>query len=90
MSYSDPYQPINCEFHDYLEHFATLRCPITLRYQLNGKATTVSKAIIYDLTGGRNGEYAHIKNDTLDLKVRMDHIISIDAIEAKSFNSDYC
>ncbi|MDG1914453.1 MAG: Rho-binding antiterminator [Crocinitomix sp.] len=86
----DPYQPINCVFHDYLEHFATLRRPIKIRFNLNGLEVSISKAIIYDLTGGRKGEYVHFKNDNTDLKVRMDHIISINNIEAKTFNSSYC
>jgi transcriptional antiterminator Rof (Rho-off) len=86
----DPYQPINCVFHDYLEHFATLQRPITIRFYLNGLETVLSKAIIYDLTGGRNGEFAHIINDDSNLKIRMDHIISIENIEAKIFNSSYC
>ena len=90
MTTSDQYQPINCVFHDYLEHFATLRKPITVRYLSNGLETSMSDAIIYDLTGGRNGEYAHFKNSTLDITIRMDHIISIDNIEATTFNSSYC
>ena len=90
MSSTDPYVPINCEFHDYFEHFATLRRPVTLRYNLDGETLTITKAIIYDLSGGRNGEYAHVKNDALHLKIRMDHIVSINEIESKSFNTDYC
>ncbi|NOQ73465.1 MAG: hypothetical protein GQ574_15780 [Crocinitomix sp.] len=90
MASTDPYVPINCEFHDYFEHFATLRLPVTLCYQLNGLDTTIANVIIYDLTGGRNGEYAHVRNDELDLQLRMDHIVSINEITSKSFNSGFC
>ncbi len=90
MRLTDKYQPINCAFHDYLEHFATLRQPISLKYFLNGEETKLSNVILYDLSGGRNGEFAHLKNEELNVKIRMDHIISIENIEAKSFISNYC
>ncbi len=85
------YTPINCGFHDYLEHFATLRSKVTLIYKDGDKTITLKNAVLFDLSGGRNGEYAHVRTSEREFRLRMDYIISIDEIKATSIKThNYC
>ena len=87
---TEEYIPISCGFHDYLEHFATLRTPTKIVYKNNAEIITLENCVIFDLSGGRKGEYAHIKNGDKEIKIRMDFIISIDDVDADKFNRGFC
>lgn len=78
------YKPVNCGFYDFFEHFATLREKVTITYVL-GEEIKKRQGIITDLTGGRAGEYLHLKTSTEEIKLRMDYIIAINDIKAADY-----
>lgn len=84
------YQPINCNYYDYMEHYATLRKPITIRFTEDEQVIELNQTIIQNLSGGRNGEFIHVNIDGKEKRIRMDHIISVDDVEAKQFSSESC
>ena len=79
MDLNKKYKPISCAFHDYLEHYATLRQPVKIVYKnrLNHNVETVNEAVIYDLTGGREGEFTHFRSANGEVIVRNDDLISV-------------
>jgi len=87
-----PYKPINCAFHDYLEHFATLRQAVDILYidENTSETIIIKQAVIVDLTGGRNGEYLHAKTASGKVIIRNDYLISVGAVKALDFDSDKC
>ncbi|MFK8038763.1 MAG: hypothetical protein AB8B74_10770 [Crocinitomicaceae bacterium] len=87
-----PYTPINCAFHDYLEHFATLGKLVAIVYtdHRTSEIETIEKAIITDLTGGRNGEYSHIEFDNQEVIIRNDFLISVGGIKVADFDKGKC
>ena len=84
------YQPIKCGFHDYLEHFATLREPVSVVYQDMGRVIELQDVVIHDLSGGRDGEFIHIMKDTKEKLIRMDYLISISGINSNHFTENFC
>ena len=87
-----PYIPINCAFHDYLEHFATLRQLVTIVYidEKSLKKVVINQAMIVDLTGGRNGEFSHVKFPGGNKIIRNDYLISVGDVKASDFDQDKC
>ncbi|MFK8046779.1 MAG: hypothetical protein AB8B72_14870 [Crocinitomicaceae bacterium] len=90
--YKEPYIPINCEFHDYLEHFATLKQAITIVYkdEITSKKEIIENAFIVDLTGGRNGEFSHIRYQAGEKIIRNDYLISVGDVKMSDFNGNSC
>ena len=87
-----PYSPINCAFHDYLEHFATLRKQVVIVYkdEITSKVETISDAVIVDLSGGRDGEFSHIKFPAGEIIIRNDYLISVGDIKMSDFEGGNC
>lgn len=84
------YQAIPCGFHDYLEHFTTLKQVVTLQYKDENEVIVTHDAIIRDLSGGRAGEYVHFLKDGAEQKIRMDYLISVGGIRALDFPNTTC
>lgn len=84
------YQPVNCAFHDYLEHFATLKQGITIVYKQGDELMTLSNKIITNLSGGRNGEYLHFFEAGVEQKIRLDDLISVGGIQLSDFSESAC
>ncbi len=86
------YIPINCAFHDYLEHFASLRKLVTVVYkdEVTESLVRIDNAIIFDLTGGRDGEYTHLKHNGQEEIVRNDYLVSVDDIRLSDFDVNSC
>lgn len=84
------YQPIDCGYFDYMEHYATLKKPITIRYFENEDIVELKHQVIINISGGRNGEYIHVRINGTEQKIRMDKIISVDGVEAANFSSQNC
>jgi hypothetical protein len=51
---------------------------------------TIKNAIILDLSGGSNGEYAHVKNGDEIIKIRLDYLISAGNINLNNPNANNC
>ncbi len=76
------YVPIDCGYLDIIEHYATLRQPVEISYLLDDaevKLTAVIKT--WENTG--EAEYMILRNG---LRIRLDHIVSID----NKVSSGYC
>lgn len=86
------YVPINCELHDYLEHFATLGQSIDIVYsdEFTRSCEMIKDAVIFDLTGGRNGEFTHIRFPGGERKIRNDYLISINEVKCVDFKEGNC
>lgn len=78
------YRPIDCNFYDYVEHFATLRKKITIKYSLPDSSLKSVSTIITDTQQKEDGEYILIKGEPGE--IRMDYLVSLDEIEASSFS----
>lgn len=87
-----PYRPINCAFHDYLEHFATLRQPITIVYSDENTAEiiTLTEAVIANLSGGREGEFSHITYPEGEIIIRNDYLVAVGNIKMSDFEDGNC
>ncbi len=82
------YIPVNCAFHDYLEHFATIRETVSVKYFQENKEQR-AEGVIIDLSGGRNGEFIHLSAvGGVEKIIRMDYILSINDITQTDFGTD--
>lgn len=92
MEPRNKYIPINCAFHDYLEHFATLRQPVNIVYndEVSLRTEIIQEAVIFDLTGGRDGEFTHVRYLEGEKKIRNDYLISVDGIKLASLDENSC
>lgn len=71
------YQPINCDYYDRLEAWATMRTPSLLVFlDENGDRQEVS-AIIADLYTVNKAEYLRMDNG---LAVRLDRLLSVNGV----------
>lgn len=74
MQESEDYQPISCDYVDYIEHLATFKQEVAINYMDNLKIRTSSKDVLLTWKNEGDGEYLYTKNK---LKIRLDHIVSI-------------
>jgi transcriptional antiterminator Rof (Rho-off) len=84
------YNAINCGFYDNLELLTMRREKITITYLNDDVIMTIKNAIILDLSGGSNGEYAHVKNGDEIIKIRLDYLISAGNINLNNPNANNC
>lgn len=68
------YTPIDCDFYDRFEAWATLRTELKLSYNNNGTQTQLTDTII-DLFVKQHVEYMRTKSDAV---IRLDQIISVE------------
>jgi Rho-binding antiterminator len=69
------YQPVNCEFHDVIEAWATLRKPVTIVAEnADGTHCTIN-AIISDVFAREGVEYLKTQCEEL---IRLDELLAVD------------
>ena len=68
------YTPIDCDFYDRFEAWATLRTELKLNYSDSGAQEQLTDTII-DLFVKDHVEYLRTKSDMV---IRLDHIISVE------------
>lgn len=89
------YIPISCAFHDYLEHYATMRKPVSIKFAVNEEVQELESAVITNFSSQRDdkgtlNEYIHIKTENDIYKLRMDYLVSIDNVLANTFKEGFC
>lgn len=82
MDSQAPYQPVNCNFYDLIEHFATLRKKISIQYYSENGSKITEDAVIKTTLNRNKEEFMILASGT---EVRMDRIIALD----KHFLSDF-
>lgn len=68
------YKPIDCNYYDLLEHFATLAQPVAIRYQAPDAGEQLKTAVIKDLQARQGIEYMLLDDGT---EFRLDWLISV-------------
>lgn len=68
------YKPISCEYYDYIEHYAVKGEVIRIEFMDEYSQISTIKDIILDTLIKDKEEYLILKSG---LKIRMDHIVSI-------------
>lgn len=71
---SNKYKPINCNFYDELEAYATLRKEVLVQYMVGGMMIKTESMIIKDFLT-KNGEEFLIS--TKGTKIRLDNIMAV-------------
>ena len=79
---SDPYTPINCEFHDVLEATATRRANTVLRFIDDDGVTQVRDTRIVTLSARDGIEYAELGTGE---RVRLDRLVAVDGVSLADF-----
>lgn len=79
---AQPYQPVNCEFHDVLESVSTLGKPVHIEVQSPLGGTQQYFAAIADVFSRRGAEYIALHSGEL---IRLDWLIAVDSVSAKQF-----
>lgn len=70
----EDYKPIDCNYYDLLEHFATLGQPVAVRYQAPGEPEQLKTAVIKDLQARQGVEYMLLDDGT---ELRLDWLLSV-------------
>ncbi len=79
---SDPYTPINCEFHDVLEATATRRTQAVIRF-LDDDGTLTERATRIVTLSARDGiEYAELGTGE---RIRLDRLVAVDGSALADF-----
>lgn len=78
------YSPISCTFHDYIEHFITLKKEVRIVFEFNGISYEKMDIILETFTSETKEEFMRLKNFT-EL-IRLDKIISIDRYNLIDYN----
>ncbi len=82
MQPQTPYIPISCQFHDYIEHYATLRRLVEIRYWEAGQRKYTKSRILSTCT--ENGaEYLIL--EVTPFRLRLDQLIAIETHELIDF-----
>lgn len=79
---SEPYQPINCEFHDLLEHHAVRRTDSKVVYRDDAGARCEVTDTIADLGAEAGVEYMTLSGG---LRIRLDRIESVNGVALAGF-----
>ena len=78
------YKPISCSFHDYIEHFITLRKNVDVVFYKNGIETKRTSRILETYTSPTKEEF--MKLEFYQEEIRLDDIISIDKYSLNEFD----
>ncbi len=84
MNNMNKYSPISCTFHDYIEHFITLKKEVMIVFVLNGINYEIMDIILDTFTTETKEEFMKLNN--FSELVRLDKIISIDKYNLIEFN----
>lgn len=74
---SDHYKPVDCGWYDYLEIYSMRKTTVTIKFTKDGKTKNIITKI-EDLHTKNKEEFALLSDG---MKLRLDHIISIEPIE---------
>ena len=74
-TYSTPYQPINCSFHDILLEKATFKKIQNIKYKTEDQTVKEVEDKIIDVYTKSGSEYMVLEKG---LVIRLDHIISVE------------
>ncbi len=69
------YQPISCEFHDFLEAAATLRRRTAIEYLDEAGQPASITAVVLDVRTKDGAEYLYADNNAV---IRLDRLIAVD------------
>jgi transcriptional antiterminator Rof (Rho-off) len=79
------YQPIACQLHDHIEHFATLRKVVDIHYLDDLGKKQFIKSVIKDWINTGYGEFMVLQEK--GIKIRFDNILSIDHVDFQSLDN---
>jgi Rho-binding antiterminator len=82
MNGATGYSPVNCEFHDVLEHHATTRARVCVRFRDEAGALWQRDAVITDVFARGGADYLSL--DTGET-VRLDRIVEVDGLGLAEF-----
>ena len=85
MAHADKYKPVNCDFVDVVEHYATLRKEVKLTRIIDGETQS---SIIKIKTWVNDGVGEYLITSEGD-RIRMDHIQTLEG-HSPFGNSDGC
>jgi Rho-binding antiterminator len=68
------YQPINCDFHDYLEELSTLNKQCEIVYRADDGSDQIARGHIVDVFTEDSQEFLKLTNNT---KLRLDQLKSV-------------
>lgn len=77
------YSPISCTFHDYIEHFITLRQEVKIVFIVDNEEIEIEDRILETYTSQTKEEF--MKLEKYPDEIRLDNIISIDKYILKEF-----
>ncbi|CAI8827228.1 hypothetical protein [Methylocaldum szegediense] len=79
---TEPYQPINCEFHDELEALAVMRRQCTITYQDDSGEPVTVEDCIEDVYARNKEEFLKLKSGSV---IRLDRLIEVDGKRPKDY-----
>lgn len=82
MSDAKDYSPVNCEFHDVLEHHATKRAAVRVRFRDEAGAQHERDAVITDVFARDGADFLSL--DTGET-VRLDRVVDVDGVKLAEF-----
>lgn len=82
MSDAKDYSPVNCEFHDVLEHHATKRATVRVRFRDEAGAQQERDAVITDVFARDGADFLSL--DTGET-VRLDRVVDVDGVKLAEF-----
>ena len=77
------YSPISCTFHDYIEHFITLKQKVRIVYLNDDEEIEATTRILETYTSPTKEEFMKLENTSSE--IRLDNIISIDKYNLSDF-----
>ena len=85
---TDPYRPINCEFHDILEAVATRRTTAVVVYLDDEGLPREVSAVIEDLGAREHVEFMRLgTSSSTALDIRLDRIVSVNGVRLTDFQA---
>lgn len=82
----EAYIPVNCEFHDHLEDFATLRKPVSVSYLDEAGGAQQRTSVITDVFARSGADWLTLDSGEL---VRLDRLGEVNGIRLDAF-PPYC
>jgi Rho-binding antiterminator len=76
------YRPVNCEFHDVLEHHATTRAKVRVRFRDEAGELQERDAVIADVFARDSADYLSL--DTGET-VRLDRVVDVGGVALAEF-----
>ena len=82
----EAYIPVNCEFHDHLEDFATLRKPVSVSYLDEAGGAKQRTSVITYVFARSGADWLTLDSGEL---VRLDRLVEVNGIRLDAF-PPYC